>query len=92
MKRRLPFILGGALFVVALPAVLSPYLPTGGLGLVGLILGGVVLSFVGQARWLNYDQSWDLRILFTKDAWLHPWRVRKHARSLSEERQSASGR
>lgn len=71
------YVLVSVILVVGVPLLLAPFLPSGTVGVAALLTAAVVFSFFGQARWLNGDEGWDVRILFTRDAWLHPWRTRK---------------
>ena len=70
------YVLWSILLVGGVPLVLSPFLPTSTTGVVALVTLAVVFAFLAQARWLNGDEGWNVRILWTRDAWLHPWRTR----------------
>jgi hypothetical protein len=85
MNSRVRYVLIAVVLVAGLPVILSPYLPTShvGLGLLGAL--AMVCAAFSQARWLNGDQAWNLRILLTKDAWLHPWALRAEQKQRAGE-------
>jgi hypothetical protein len=51
----------------------------------------LALAAFTQARWLNGDQGWELRVLLARDAWLHPWATRRRALEDRGTQRLASG-
>ena len=84
---RIRYVVVTAVLAGALPVILGPVLPTSDVALGVTFTVVVIAAAFLQARWLNGDEGWNLRVLLARDAWLHPWAMRRERlRSNASER------